>query len=46
MGIITKKLQNVSVAAVEDFSPILLDCVGEDQGIYVLYKGAKLYYIG
>ena len=46
MGIITKKLQNVSVAVVEDFSPILLDCVGEDQGIYALYKGSKLYYVG
>ena len=46
MGIITKKLQNVNIAAVQDFSPILLDFVGENQGIYALYKGAKLYYIG
>ena len=46
MGIITKKLQNISIAALEDFSPILLDLIGEDQGIYALYRGEKLYYVG
>lgn len=46
MGIITKKLQNIHISALQDFSPILLDFVGENQGIYALYKGTKLYYIG
>ena len=46
MGIITKKLQNIHISALQDFAPILLHFVGENQGIYALYKGAKLYYIG
>lgn len=46
MGIIAKKLQNIGIKALKDFSAILTDIVGEDQGIYALYKGNKLYYIG
>ncbi len=46
MAIITKKLQNVNVAALKQLPFILTDLLGSQSGIYALYKKGNLYYIG
>lgn len=46
MAIITKKLQNVNVAALKQLPFILTALLGSQSGIYVLYKKDTLYYIG
>lgn len=46
MAIITKKLQNVNVAALEQLPFILKELLGSQSGIYALYKKENLYYIG
>ena len=46
MGIITKKLQNIGISALENYSFLLTELIAEQPGIYALYKGDDLYYIG
>lgn len=46
MAIITKKLQNIGIAALKDYSFLLTELIAEQPGIYALYKGDDLYYIG
>lgn len=46
MAIITKKLQNIGISALENYSFLLTELIAEQPGIYALYKGDDLYYIG
>ena len=46
MSIITKKLQNIGISALENYSFLLTELIAEQPGIYALYKGDDLYYIG
>lgn len=46
MSIITKKLQNIGISALENYSFLLTELIAEQPGIYALYKGNDLYYIG
>lgn len=46
MGILTKKLQNIGIIALEEYSFILTELIAEQPGIYALYKGDTVYYIG
>lgn len=45
MKIITSKLPKIGIEAFE-YRQILSDMLGDASGIYALYKGDKLYYIG
>lgn len=46
MGIITKKLQNIGISALENYSFLLTELIAGQPGIYALYKGDDLYYLG
>ncbi len=46
MAIITKKLQNIGISALENYSFLLTELIAEQPGIYALYKSDDLYYIG
>ena len=46
MSIITKSLEKIPSFALEQFSFLLKDLIGKEQGIYALYKGKILYYTG
>ena len=39
-------LERVSSAAFSDFPKQLTDLVGREHGVYALYKGDQLYYVG
>ena len=46
MSIITKSLEKIPSKALEEFSFLLNDLIGKEQGIYALYRGDILYYTG
>ena len=46
MKIITSKLPKIGIEALKTYSFILMDMVADAGGVYALYKGERLYYIG
>jgi len=45
-NIITKYLKEINAVAFEKYSIVLTELIDQEQGVYALYKGDKLYYIG
>jgi len=45
-SLVCQYLENISREALENYQDIIRSYVGRRQGIYALYKGNKLYYIG
>ena len=44
--LVTQHLENISRKALEEYQGIIKDYVSRRQGVYVLYRRGKLYYIG
>jgi hypothetical protein len=44
--LVCQYIENLSSAALEKYKDIIRDMVGRQHGVYALYKGDKLYYVG
>lgn len=45
-SLVTSRLENVSKEVFKQYYPIITELVGDSPGIYALYDGSDLYYVG
>jgi len=44
--LVTEHLENISWRVLEDYPQVVSDMIKRRAGVYALYKGEKLYYVG